>query len=187
MQRPPGSGPPALPGPRPRSQPWLRSAAPASLVETPKAHSGLSLDSRGLLCPRPHTASEHPHTSRPAPFRGSPGIVSSAAGSCPDRPIQRAAICKPQSTFSAPLLITVSTTWDSLVYGLTPPAPSFLLEYELHRARIVLFFTATTQKSSRHVLGYAEYINESKTPGNHPFISFFLPLKAEANQTHYQR
>ena len=48
-------------------------------------------------------------------------------------------------------------------------------------ARIILFFTATTQKSSRHVLGSAEYINENKTPGNHPFISFFLPLKAEAN------
>lgn len=106
-------------------------------------------------------------------------------------PSNATVICKPQSTFSASFLITVSTAWDSLVYGQTPPSLSFLLEYELHGARIFLFFTATAQKSSRHGLEvqytYAEYINESETPGNHPFISFFLPLKAEANQTHYQR
>ena len=112
----PGLWTPELPGPHPQSPPG--SARPPRPL--------------WLRRPKPTVAPEHPHTSRPAPFKGSPGIISSAAGSCPDRPLNAAAICKPQLTFSAPLLITVSTTWDSFVYGLTPPAPSFLLEYELH-------------------------------------------------------
>ena len=167
----------------PRPLPWLRSAAPASGWDAqspqrpPLPETSLSLWTPSHLTPQLHSE---------ALLASSP-----RRGAALTAPSNAAAICKPQSTFSASLLITVSTTWDSLVYGLTPPSLSFLLEYELHGARIFFFFTATTQKSSRHGLEvqytYAEYINESETPGNHPFISFFLPLKAEANQTHYQR
>lgn len=109
---------------------------PRPLLEMPKAHSGLNLDS-GTQPPNTRT----PHAVASSPRRGTALTAPSNA----------AAICKPQSTFSASLLITVSTTWDSPVYGLTPPPLSFLLEYELRGARILLF-TATTQQSSRHVL-----------------------------------